>query len=128
MAAIAAGGLAKGAYLPPRDMSDPQEDVLLVRLVEEHGTKNWSIIAKGIPGRTGKSCRIRYARPATTRNDGPLQYTPLLPLYSFAGGIISSHPTYERIPLRQRRTKSSSGYDAQIFLPWGVGWCPASAC
>ncbi len=47
----------------PRDLSDPQEDVLLVRLVEEHGTKNWSIIAKGIPGRTGKSCRIRYARP-----------------------------------------------------------------
>lgn len=37
-----------------------QEDVVLVRLVEEHGTKNWSIIAKGIPGRTGKSCRIRY--------------------------------------------------------------------
>ena len=36
-----------------------QEDVVLVRLVEEHGTKNWSIIAKGIPGRTGKSCRIR---------------------------------------------------------------------
>lgn len=43
-----------------------QEDVVLVRLVEEHGTKNWSIIAKGIPGRTGKSCRIRCVQTLPT--------------------------------------------------------------
>jgi hypothetical protein len=42
---------------PPR----PQ-DALLLRCVAKHGPKNWSLIARSIPGRTGKSCRLRCAR------------------------------------------------------------------
>ncbi|XP_052188020.1 transcription factor MYB25-like [Diospyros lotus] len=38
----------------------PQEDAVLTRLVREFGAKNWSLIARGIPGRTGKSCRLRW--------------------------------------------------------------------
>ncbi|KAL0323051.1 UNVERIFIED_CONTAM: Transcription factor [Sesamum angustifolium] len=38
----------------------PEEDDLLQRLVEKHGPRNWSLISKSIPGRSGKSCRLRW--------------------------------------------------------------------
>jgi len=38
----------------------PEEDVVLNRLVEKFGARNWSLIARGIPGRSGKSCRLRW--------------------------------------------------------------------
>ena len=31
-----------------------------MRLVLEHGPKNWSYIAKNLPGRIGKQCRERW--------------------------------------------------------------------
>ncbi|EFN58130.1 hypothetical protein CHLNCDRAFT_20303, partial [Chlorella variabilis] len=37
-----------------------QEDDLLRQLIKEYGPKNWSIIANGIKGRSGKSCRLRW--------------------------------------------------------------------
>ncbi|KAL3650289.1 hypothetical protein CASFOL_006692 [Castilleja foliolosa] len=37
-----------------------QEDAKLIKLVEEHGPRNWSLISTGIPGRSGKSCRLRW--------------------------------------------------------------------
>ncbi|MCL7032974.1 hypothetical protein MKW94_005720 [Papaver nudicaule] len=36
------------------------EDEKLTKLVEENGARNWSIISLGIPGRSGKSCRLRW--------------------------------------------------------------------
>lgn len=39
---------------------NPQEDATLMKLVEEHGPRNWSVISTGIPGRSGKSCRLRW--------------------------------------------------------------------
>ncbi|KAK8517499.1 hypothetical protein V6N13_127669 [Hibiscus sabdariffa] len=38
----------------------PNEDNLLQRLVQKHGPRNWSLISKSIPGRSGKSCRLRW--------------------------------------------------------------------
>ncbi|XP_057449564.1 transcription factor MYB44 [Lotus japonicus] len=38
----------------------PEEDEALQRLVEKHGPRNWSLISKSIPGRSGKSCRLRW--------------------------------------------------------------------
>ncbi|WOL16524.1 hypothetical protein Cni_G25311 [Canna indica] len=38
----------------------PEEDVILSRLVSKFGARNWSLIARGIPGRSGKSCRLRW--------------------------------------------------------------------
>lgn len=38
----------------------PEEDEFLQRLVEKHGARNWSLISKSIPGRSGKSCRLRW--------------------------------------------------------------------
>ncbi|KAJ0966718.1 hypothetical protein J5N97_023635 [Dioscorea zingiberensis] len=37
-----------------------EEDDQIIRLVAQHGTKNWSIIAKSVPGRIGKQCRERW--------------------------------------------------------------------
>ncbi|CAI9770266.1 unnamed protein product [Fraxinus pennsylvanica] len=38
----------------------PEEDELLQQLVQCHGPRNWSLISKSIPGRSGKSCRLRW--------------------------------------------------------------------
>ncbi|KAI4306848.1 hypothetical protein L6164_030092 [Bauhinia variegata] len=38
----------------------PHEDATLIKLVEQHGPRNWSLISSGIPGRSGKSCRLRW--------------------------------------------------------------------
>lgn len=38
----------------------PDEDELLRSLVQQHGARNWSIISQSIPGRSGKSCRLRW--------------------------------------------------------------------
>ena len=38
----------------------PEEDEALTRLVQKHGPRNWSLISKSIPGRSGKSCRLRW--------------------------------------------------------------------
>ncbi|GAV56813.1 Myb_DNA-binding domain-containing protein, partial [Cephalotus follicularis] len=38
----------------------PEEDAVLTRLVGKFGARNWSMIARGIPGRSGKSCRLRW--------------------------------------------------------------------
>ncbi|KAK1433110.1 hypothetical protein QVD17_10016 [Tagetes erecta] len=38
----------------------PEEDQMLQQLVEKHGPRNWSIVSKSIPGRSGKSCRLRW--------------------------------------------------------------------
>ncbi|PSS26124.1 Transcription factor like [Actinidia chinensis var. chinensis] len=56
----------------------PEEDESLQRLVQRHGAKDWSLISKSIPGRSGKSCRLRWCnqlspevehRPFTAEED-----------------------------------------------------------
>lgn len=56
----------------------PEEDESLKRLVESYGPRNWSLISKSIPGRSGKSCRLRWCnqlspqvehRPFTAEED-----------------------------------------------------------
>ena len=41
-------------------MQTREEDDLVVQLVMQHGPKNWSNIAKHLPGRIGKQCRERW--------------------------------------------------------------------
>jgi hypothetical protein len=38
----------------------PEEDELLRDAVSRHGARNWSVIGAEIPGRSGKSCRLRW--------------------------------------------------------------------
>lgn len=40
---------------------EEHEDLLLAQLVEAFGVKSWSLVAQQIPGRSGKSCRLRCA-------------------------------------------------------------------
>ncbi|KAM7252099.1 hypothetical protein ACFE04_023982 [Oxalis oulophora] len=55
-----------------------EEDEVLRQLVACHGAKNWSTLSNSIPGRSGKSCRLRWCnqlspdvehRPFTTEED-----------------------------------------------------------
>ncbi|KAJ0027176.1 hypothetical protein Pint_35274 [Pistacia integerrima] len=48
----------------------PEEDTILSNLVSKFGARNWSLIARGISGRSGKSCRLRWCNqldPAVKR-------------------------------------------------------------
>ncbi|GMJ05596.1 ARABIDOPSIS THALIANA MYB DOMAIN PROTEIN 44, myb domain protein r1 [Hibiscus trionum] len=38
----------------------PEEDESLRKLVQRYGARNWSVISTWIPGRSGKSCRLRW--------------------------------------------------------------------
>lgn len=39
-----------------------EEDEAIVKLVQQYGAENWSMIASNLPGRIGKQCRERYAK------------------------------------------------------------------
>uniref|UniRef100_A0ACD5U3T0 Uncharacterized protein n=1 Tax=Avena sativa TaxID=4498 RepID=A0ACD5U3T0_AVESA len=52
-AAAPPGGRIKGSW-------SPEEDELLRDAVARHGARNWSVISAEIPGRSGKSCRLRW--------------------------------------------------------------------
>ncbi|OIT20477.1 PREDICTED: myb-related protein Hv1-like [Nicotiana attenuata] len=57
------GGKVKGPW-------SQEEDAVLSELVSKFGARNWSLIARGIPGRSGKSCRLRWCNqldPAVKR-------------------------------------------------------------
>ncbi|CAH9091228.1 unnamed protein product [Cuscuta epithymum] len=57
------GGKVKGPW-------SPEEDAVLCELVSKFGARNWTLIARGIPGRSGKSCRLRWCNqldPAVKR-------------------------------------------------------------
>ncbi|OVA02741.1 SANT/Myb domain [Macleaya cordata] len=53
----------------------PEEDAKLTRLVELHGPRNWSLISSGIPGRSGKSCRLRWCNQLSPS----VQHRPFTP-------------------------------------------------
>lgn len=53
----------------------PQEDETLIKLVDQHGPRNWSLISTGIPGRSGKSCRLRWCNQLSPT----VQHRPFTP-------------------------------------------------
>ncbi|KAL5202366.1 hypothetical protein ABZP36_013318 [Zizania latifolia] len=68
---LAAVGGKKGSW-------SPEEDDLLRGAVERHGARNWTVISGEVPGRSGKSCRLRWCnqispgvhrRPFTAEED-----------------------------------------------------------
>ncbi|KAL6865046.1 hypothetical protein ACP4OV_016197 [Aristida adscensionis] len=68
------GGRVKGSWTP-------EEDELLRRAVARHGARNWSVISGEVPGRSGKSCRLRWCnqlspgverRPFTPQEDATI--------------------------------------------------------
>ncbi|KAI4389523.1 hypothetical protein MLD38_001740 [Melastoma candidum] len=61
------------------------EDEALQRLVLSHGPRNWSLISKSIPGRSGKSCRLRWCNQLSPR----VEHRPFTPEEDDA--IVRSH-------------------------------------
>ncbi|GMI77414.1 myb domain protein 73 [Hibiscus trionum] len=53
----------------------PEEDDSLQRLVQTYGPRNWSLISKSIPGRSGKSCRLRWCNQLSPE----VQHRPFTP-------------------------------------------------
>lgn len=75
-----------------------EEDALLSRRVSKFGAMNWSMIAEGIPGRSGKSCRLRWCNqldPAVKRKPftGIISFPILFFIYLYAYIIIWSDCT-----------------------------------
>lgn len=44
----------------PKKIWTKEEDLLLTKLIEQHGPNKWSFIAQNIEGRQGKQCRERW--------------------------------------------------------------------
>ncbi|WOL04618.1 hypothetical protein Cni_G13340 [Canna indica] len=66
----------------------PEEDETLKRLVDRHGARNWSLISAGIPGRSGKSCRLRWCNQLSPS----VHHHPFTPDEDAA--IISAHARF----------------------------------
>lgn len=66
----------------------PQEDATLIKLVEQHGPRNWSMISSGIPGRSGKSCRLRWCNQLSPT----VQHRPFTPAEDSI--IIQAHAVH----------------------------------
>lgn len=63
----------------------PEEDVILGSLVAKLGARNWGLIARGIPGRSGKSCRLRWCN----------QLDPGVTRKPFTGTLCCPFPNFE---------------------------------
>ncbi|CAL5366360.1 unnamed protein product [Camellia sinensis] len=66
----------------------PEEDATLMRLVEQHGPCNWAVISTGIPGRSGKSCRLRWINQLSPA----VQHRPFTPAEDAV--ILKAHSVY----------------------------------
>lgn len=78
----AAGGRARKQRV--KGPWSPEEDAILSELVSKFGARNWSLIARGIAGRSGKSCRLRWCNqldPAVKRK--PFTGTKSTPSFCF---------------------------------------------
>ncbi|XP_040997885.1 transcription factor MYB44-like [Juglans microcarpa x Juglans regia] len=66
----------------------PEEDEALQRLVQSYGPRNWTLISKSIPGRSGKSCRLRWCNQLSPE----VEHRPFSPEED--GAIISAHARF----------------------------------
>ncbi|XP_043709215.1 transcription factor CSA-like [Telopea speciosissima] len=65
-----------------------EEDKVLTRLVEQHGARNWSLISRYIPGRSGKSCRLRWCNQLSPN----VEHRPFSPAEDET--ILAAHAKY----------------------------------
>uniref|UniRef100_A0A1D1ZLL3 Transcription factor MYB44 n=1 Tax=Anthurium amnicola TaxID=1678845 RepID=A0A1D1ZLL3_9ARAE len=66
----------------------PEEDAQLTKFVDLHGPRNWTLISSGIPGRSGKSCRLRWCNQLSPA----VQHRPFTPAEDAA--IVAAHARY----------------------------------
>ncbi|MCO5612969.1 hypothetical protein L7F22_067242 [Adiantum nelumboides] len=63
----------------------PDEDAALQLAIDQLGPKNWSLISKRVPGRSGKSCRLRWCNQLSP----DVQHRPFSPAEDDA--ILAAH-------------------------------------
>ncbi|CAL9092028.1 unnamed protein product [Musa textilis] len=73
---------------PVKGSWNPEEDAVLMRLVEQHGPRNWTVISASIPGRSGKSCRLRWCNQLSPT----VHRRPFTPAEDKA--IVAAHALY----------------------------------
>ena len=82
----------------PRKMFTPQEDALIVMLVDKYGQKDWKLIAQSLPNRTTRQVRERfrnYLTPGLTNGPWSRQEDELLKnLYAQYGPKWSKISTF----------------------------------
>jgi len=66
----------------------PEEDEALQKLVQTLGPRNWTVISKSIPGRSGKSCRLRWCNQLSPE----VEHRPFTPEEDDA--IIRAHSRF----------------------------------
>lgn len=66
----------------------PEEDQALQALVRRYGARNWSLISRSIPGRSGKSCRLRWCNQLSPQ----VEHRPFTPEEDRK--IIEAHAKY----------------------------------
>ncbi|KAL5229562.1 hypothetical protein ABZP36_028338 [Zizania latifolia] len=57
---VVGGSGSAAAWAGVKGSWSPEEDELLRGAVERHGARNWTAISGEVPGRSGKSCRLRW--------------------------------------------------------------------
>lgn len=77
LAELAKGDSNGGGRSKVKGPWSPEQDAALTRLVSKFGPRNWTLISRGIPGRSGKSCRLRWCN----------QLDPCLKRKPFSGNI-----------------------------------------
>nr|QHG11473.1 R2R3-MYB transcription factor 45 [Taxus chinensis] len=96
----------------------PEEDAALQRYVQQYGPRNWSLISKAIPGRSGKSCRLRWCNQLSPR----VEHRPFTPQEDAA--IIRAHSLHGNkwatiARMLSGRTDNGQGGDIEMAFPFG---------
>ncbi|MQL76785.1 hypothetical protein Taro_009176 [Colocasia esculenta] len=65
--------------------SGSKDHAQLIKLVDLHSPRNWSLISAGFPGRSGKSCRLRWCNQLSPA----VQHRPFTPAEDAA--IVAAH-------------------------------------
>ncbi|KAL0332661.1 UNVERIFIED_CONTAM: Transcription factor CSA [Sesamum calycinum] len=109
-----------------------KEDNLLRTLVKRYGPRSWDLIADNIPGRTGKSCRIRWTNQLNPKVDrSPFseeEQERILQLHrefgnkwatiaSFFPGRTDNHVKNQYHALVGTRNKKASGPSSSVDRP-----------
>ncbi|KAJ6357531.1 hypothetical protein OIU78_005391 [Salix suchowensis] len=84
MSSVNGGDKIKGS-------SSQQEDATLIKLEEQDGPRNWSVMSTDLPGRSGKSCRLRWWNQLSPE----VQHRPFTPTED--AKIVQARPPWQQV-------------------------------
>ncbi|KAF3656311.1 hypothetical protein FXO37_15547 [Capsicum annuum] len=98
----------------------PEEDAILSRLVSNFGARNWSLIARGIPGRSGKSCRLRWCNQL----DPAVKRKPFTGQQNSENKVLTTVESSDDLKIRRLCVRFTSGSISWIISGpfWKMIW------